>query len=329
MRRTRWLLGATALVAACGGDFDPGSRLTGLRLLAVRATKVTASGKVDGTYARPGDRVSIEALWYDGKKAAPGRAASTWAWTICVRPNSGTVLGCFQKIGADAARTRTPPPFAIGKEKDSYDFTIPPDALDGVSKEVQPGAMVGVVVAICPGTLKLATQVSRNDLPFSCTYDDGTVVSTDDFILGFKRIFLRSVDQNQSPILTGVTYDGKVWEEGEDKAMAVPAGCGADENRFDRCNGDQPEIRATLDPRTFETGVDEFGTVFTEQVIVQYYADEGLFAADVRRAQEPQTKFLLRQGKVGTDKPGLVHVWIVARDNRGGASWLERWAKPR
>ncbi len=328
MRKVGSWLGVALTMVACGGDFDPSSRLTGLRLIAMRATKSTPTGTVDGTYAKPGERVFLEALAYDGKARQPGRAIATWAWTVCVRPLSGTVLGCFQKIAADAARTRLPPSFVIGKDRDRFDFTIPADALDGVPKETQPGAMVGVVVAICPGTLQLAAQAAKNSLPFSCTYDDGTTVPSDDFILAFKRIFLRSSDQNQNPIINGVSYNGKVWEEGPDKAMPVPAGCGGEENRFSRCEGDKPEIRADIDPKTFEAGIDEFGTVFTEQVIVQYYADEGLFESDVRRAQEPQTKFVLRQGKFGTEKPGLVHVWIVARDNRGGANWLERWAKP-
>ncbi len=43
-------------LSGCGADFDPGSRVTGLRVLAVRA---------DNPYAAPGETVKIDTLWYD------------------------------------------------------------------------------------------------------------------------------------------------------------------------------------------------------------------------------------------------------------------------
>lgn len=311
------LFAAVATVAACGGDFDPTSRITGLRVLAVRAQKGPTGARVDGTYAKPGDTISLEALWLDAK----GRSTQ-WAWTVCVRPASGTVLGCFQKLAQDAQKSGAPPPFALGKDKDRYEFTIPSDALEGVPAAARAGAIVGVVTAVCPGTLSIATQVNKNDLPFSCKDDAGNVVPNDDFILGFKRIFLRTKDENKNPVLTGVTLDGKVW--GPDDVLEVPANCGAEENRFDRCAGGGVSIVPTLDPSSFETGTDEFGAAYNEQLVVQYYGSEGLFETDVRRAQDPLTKFALRSGKGGSE----VRVFIVARDNRGGVSWLERKVKP-
>lgn len=305
-------------VSACGGDFDPSSRIVGLRVLAVQALKGPAGARVDGTYAKPGDTISLQALWHDGK----GRSTQ-WAWTICVRPASGTVLGCFQKLGQDAAKTGTPPTFALGKDKDTFQFTVPTDALDGVSDAARAGAIVGVVTAVCPGTLSVAKQVNKNDLPLTCTDDAGKAIGTDDFILGFKRIFLRTKDENKNPTLTSVTLDGKEWKEGE--ALEVPANCGADENRFDRCEGGGVEIRPVVGPGAIESGTDEFGTAFNEQVVVQYYGTEGLFESDVRRALDPTTKLSLRKGKGGSE----ITVWIVIRDNRGGVSWLERKVKPK
>ena len=320
MRKTALaLFAAVATVAACGGDFDPTSRITGLRVLAVRAQKGPAGARVDGTYAKPGDTISLEALWLDAKA---GTRTTNWAWTICVRPAAGTVLGCFQKLAQDAQKSGAPPPFAFGKERDRYEFTIPSDALDGVPAAARAGAIVGVVTVVCPGNLTVATQVNKNDLPLSCKDDAGNVVPNDDFILGFKRIFLRTTDENKNPVLTGVTLDGKAW--GPDDVLEVPANCGADENRFDRCGGGGVSIVPTLDPSSFETGTDEFGTSYKEQLVVQYYANEGLFETDVRRAQDPLTKFALRSGKGGSE----VRVFIVARDNRGGVSWLERKVKP-
>jgi hypothetical protein len=100
----------------------------------------------------------------------------------------------------------------------------------------------------------------------------------------------------------------------------ISASCGADENRFDRCDDSgKKEISVDIDPSSFETGTDEFGNAFNEQVVVQYYATEGLFEYDVKRGQEPKTRFAGRSGKTGVKT-----VWIVVRDNRGGVSWVER-----
>jgi hypothetical protein len=50
-----------AIGSGCGAEFDPGSELRGLRVLAV---------KKSAPYVRPGESVDLTMLWYD---AEPGR----------------------------------------------------------------------------------------------------------------------------------------------------------------------------------------------------------------------------------------------------------------
>ena len=70
----------------------------------------------------------------------------------------------------------------------------------------------------------------------------------------------------------------------------------------------------------FESGSDEFGRDFNEQIVVQYYATEGLFENEVRIGEAPETSWVARKRAAGTD----VRFWFVVRDDRGGVTWTTR-----
>src|SRR4051794_17218690 len=112
------ILSALALLSACGGDFDPGSRVTTLRILAVKA---------DVPYAAPGQTVHLDALAFD-----PDGRALTWGWGSCVDPASPSVVACI-----DAMRGR---PFVMGAERATFDVAIPDDAITSVPVDGQPRA---------------------------------------------------------------------------------------------------------------------------------------------------------------------------------------------
>ena len=79
-------------------------------------------------------------------------------------------------------------------------------------------------------------------------------------------------------------------------------------------------IALKVDPSSFEQGTDEAGTPFDEQLIVQYYATEGIFEYDVKRAVAAETSWVARPEGKGRE----IKFWLVARDNRGGVSFVER-----
>ncbi len=305
--RLRGTLGATALIvpllAGCGADFDPGSRVTSLRVLAEQA---------DQPFARPGESVHLEALSFD-----PQARALSWAWAACVDPAASTVEGCLGAIGQDAARTGANPVLAMGEGLTSFDFAIPPDALARLPESARPSAMVGVLSVACPGELSLASS-SHQAQPFNCIEaGSGRALGLDEYVVGIKRVFLRSLDRNQNPSIAGVTFDGADWPATEVKEVGF---CDRDTNTFDDCKSDRHELAPVLSPDAVESGRDEFGNSFSENVIVQYYATEGIFKDEVRIADAPQTSFVARKFASGQE----LSLWIVARDDRGGVSWATR-----
>ena len=56
-------------LSACEAEFDPGTQVSSLRVLAVQA---------DTPYAHPGDTVRLQALSYD-----PLARPINWAWASC------------------------------------------------------------------------------------------------------------------------------------------------------------------------------------------------------------------------------------------------------
>jgi hypothetical protein len=143
----------------------------------------------------------------------------------------------------------------------------------------------------------------------------------DQYIAGIKRIFVRSKDRNENPAIESVTWDGKPWAQ--DFVPEVTP-CDTTDNRYDRCSGaDAHEVAIQVTPGSFEAGTDEFGQSFVEQLVVQYYATEGLFEHDVRIAHQAPTNWVARKPAAGK----TLDMWLVARDNRGGVVWATRKVK--
>lgn len=287
---------------ACGEDLDPGSRVTDLRVLAVRA---------DGPFARPGETVALDALAYD-----PLGRSITWGWAACVAPDGTDVASCMGAIAADAAAGR--PIFsATGPDLTRFQLTVPADALARVAPEARGGATVGVLAAACPQRLVIVP--GRVD----CIDAAGASLPSGSWVLGIKHVALRERDRNANPTFATVTFDGAPWAEDDVKVVDA---CDTDGNRFDRC----PEslahrIAAVPAPDAVEHGVDELGRAFDEAVVVQSYATEGIFEHDVRVASAPETRWVARAKARGAEQ----RMWFVVRDDRGGVSWASRRVRVR
>lgn len=306
-RRVASSLGLFVAVAAagCGSDFDPGSRIAGTRVLSVQA---------DRPYAQPGETVSLTALAHDTR----GRALE-WGWTTCVDPLSTAVTACLQKLGEDAARG-APPPFQIGAAS-TASVTVPPDALSRLPEGARGSAYLGVLIVTCPGHIDLAGRTGV--VPLACLDASGRALALEEFEIGVKRIFVRARDRNANPVIASVTWDGAPWAESDVKEVSP---CGSTtENRYDRCDGDKHVLAANVSEESFEGGVDETGAPFTEGLVIQHYATEGLFEFDARVASSPGSGWVARAGASGK----TVTIWLVARDNRGGTSWATRQVRVR
>jgi hypothetical protein len=332
------VVAASLLAIGCGGDFDPGSRITDLRVLAVAADKSFGGEPAAGqAYATPGEKVNLQALWY---APAEDKRTRMWVWAYCVNPSATTVLGCMQKIAEDLRAGKDPATFISvpAKDKDTHSVVIPSDALEDLPEEARKNSTVGILTIVCPGDLNIASvrDIEKGSIPIQCreTVDaagnpSNRVLEITDFVVGIKRIFVRTKDRNANPAIAKVTWDGADWPIEDVKEVSA---CETDENRFDRCDGaEQHEVRITLADASFEKGTDEFGTDFEEQLIAQFYATEGLFEDEVRVGGDARSKWVARAKAKGAgfgDKPPLT-MWLVARDNRGGVAWVERKVKVR
>jgi hypothetical protein len=298
-------LGAVALLgtAGCAPEFDPVSRVVTLRVLAQEA---------DVPFAKPGETVNISSLSYD-----PQGRAVTWAWAACVNPDESTVQGCLNEIGADTAQTGASPVLAQGPGLSDFSYTVPEDALSSLPEQAREGAHVGVLSIACPGELSL--DQGSNNLPFSCKEaGTGRTFGLDEYIVGMKRIQVRQTDRNQNPVIERVTFDGADWPEGELKTVSA---CDTDGNDYKPCSdSSKHEISVRPTAASTERGSTEFGLAFSEQVIIEYYATDGVWEYEVKIASSPDTGWAARKAASGKD----LTLWMVVHDDRGGASWAER-----
>ncbi|HEX2733471.1 MAG TPA: hypothetical protein VHM70_17795 [Polyangiaceae bacterium] len=300
------LLGLCALLAsACGSSFDPGSRVDSLRVLAVEADK---------PYARPGETVHLQALSHD-----PEQRPLTWAWATCNNPVSASVESCFAAMANEDdsstdLKLTTLEPDVVAET----DVTIGMDVLDALPEETRDRAEVGIVSVACPGQIVLERSATTT-MPFEC-HDPETKRELDlsEFLVGIKHVFVRARDRNANPVLGNVSFDGKTWPADEVKTVHA---CDTTGNTFSECSSALSHaISVQLSKKSFERGTTEFGRPFEEQLIVQYYATEGIFENEVKVGEEPTTRFVARRGAKGKE----ILLWIVARDDRGGVSWVER-----
>lgn len=299
------VLGTIGLLgtAGCAPDFEPVSRVVTFRVLAQ---------ETDVPFAKPGETVHITSLSYDPQ----GRTVN-WAWAACVNPDESTVQGCLNKIGADSAQSGASPILAQGPELSDFTYTVPQDALSSLPEKAKPGAHVGVISIACPGDLSL--EPGSNNLPFSCKeVGTGRSFGLDEYIVGLKRIQVRQTDRNQNPAIEQVTFDGVAWPEGTIKTVSA---CDTDGNDYKPCaDSSKHKISARPSAASTERGTTEFGVAFTEQVVIEYYATDGVFEYEVKIASSPETGWAARKAASGKD----LTLWMVVHDDRGGATWAER-----
>jgi hypothetical protein len=280
------------LLGGCGEDFKPGSRIESPRILALQA---------DRSFARPGEDVALTLL-----AANPHDEPLEWAWTTCTLPPSSTVDDCLETLDGDLER--------FEPATDTLSVSIPRDVLDGIPEGLKPSALIGVVVVACPGELRSGETLG---VPTRCVDEQGRERSIDDLEVGIKRIMIRESDRNENPEVLSITWDGASWDEDEVQEAEV---CDEETFVFDDCSSLQRRIHVITSDR--ESGRDEFGGDFTEQVIVQFYSTHGLFRDQVRIAEDADNRWVAQHQDGGDEM--MATLWFIARDDRGGVAWTTR-----
>jgi hypothetical protein len=289
------------LLLGCSDPLEPGAKVDSFRVLAEQ---------VDQPFARPGETVKLSALSFD-----PEARAVTWAWASCVNPAESSLLGCLARISESGDPSSSI--FAMGEGVNAPELSIPTDALTSLPAPARAAARVGVVSVACPGDLSLGE--GPGGLPFRCQEPStGRELELDEFIAGIKRIAVRENDRNHNPELSGITFDGVDWPADEVKEVGF---CDRDDFEYDSCpDKEKHQLAALLTPESFEAGKDEAGQDFEEQLVIQYYATEGIFENELKVGHEPKNGWVARKRASGQRLP----LWFVARDNRGGVTWAER-----
>lgn len=176
---------AMLVLAACEPDFEPASRVTELRLLAVQA---------DQPFALPGQQVHLRALAHD-----PQARSLTWGWGLCFDEASSLAIDCLRALSFES--------LTIGSERSEHTVQIPDNG----------APYVGVVVVVCPGAIVPGDTLG---VPLACLNAEGQPLPFDRFELGLKRIYVRDPALNQNPAFSELLWDGAPWPEGEIKDTA-------------------------------------------------------------------------------------------------------------
>jgi hypothetical protein len=306
----------------CGADFDPGSELEGLRVLAVKKSV---------PYARPGTQVDLELLWHDTR---PDQPPPQIAWlALCQNPPGDLFEGCFgtlpdvsdpAQLAQVLTRVSAPDPSAQ-RANDRFSFQTSRDIIASRPPPKDPSTVPYgldyVFFAVCAGTLEL--HVERT-FPFVCYLDQdaepglsaGDVeLGSSDFVVGYTSVFAYDELENHNPLLSGVVWHDLELRPGEPPARAgepldePPLGledlCIGDACQpalpsddpsvcpealtLDACpdsgDCDEIDVAPVVDPASAETDAASSSlrsTTLLEQMWVNYYASDGKVSEEVR-----------------------------------------------
>ncbi|MEP7048766.1 MAG: hypothetical protein ABJB12_00370 [Pseudomonadota bacterium] len=319
----------------CGPDFDPPSELHSLRVLAVQKDK---------PYAQPGDTVNLQMLWEDASLNA-GRPV-TIAWSApCFDPEGDLYYLCF----ADKSLFGSGEP-VLG---DSTTIKLPTDIISKRPPPSQtrnaPYGIAYVFFAACAGTLTPIPVTGSNTFPIGCKDADGKLLGADDFVAGYTSVYSFEGFSNNNPDISGFELDGKALQATEfcqdadciaqassnvpdpdsidcstDDARCIPT-CAADGDSSCKAWSVRPILDKTAEANqdTDEVSAKLVGRHLGEQMWINYYTDAGSLKSPVRLLNDASAGWNDDYGAkfYAPKAPGLVRLWGVVHDNRGGAAW--------
>ncbi|MBW2525444.1 MAG: hypothetical protein JRI23_14760 [Deltaproteobacteria bacterium] len=341
----RWsvaLAGAAALslsVSCEDEDLDPAGLVQSLRVIAVTA---------DSSYPQPGDQVTMRLTFADALEDAPRPIEVAWI-SGCIDPPGGAYYGCFPELvaalesaGEGAAEGYRVRRDVYGAEWSGapgaapFTVTVPVDALaTGVDV-----ATAYVFFTVCAGRVlpaSLQPGADRIEFPLVCVDDQGNELGPDSFVPGFAELFVfRDGRHNANPpvegILIGSVQTGSSPEaapivalcpERDEQGCAPAFGPGAQNNQQQepcktyRIQAQVPDVAEVVPGK-----VDAEGAPLRETVWVRYYVDGGELERDDVLVSDAAAGYRGSFEALWTppSEPGLVTLWAVAHDSRGGAS---------
>lgn len=327
-------------MAGCGPGFDPVSEIQSLRVLGV---------KKDNPYPQPGETVNLSVLWHDGLVDGTDPEARREVQLLwlppCFNPPADQYTACFLQFFQRFVED----PNVLGElsEGDTASLTIP---LDIVPSAPTPGVprygLTYVSFALCAGTVSFEEPEQEGALPIGCRDAEGNRLGPESFVLAYAGLFTFAETrddgepfQNRNPLVAGFSVEGATVPSCVDDdclttELETDIDCDASPARcFPACKADgDPEcpeidIRPLVDETSAEdddVSRDFYSRNVQEQMWINYYADRGRVRGDGVRLLNDASKGWNED--YGTEfyaprEPGLVTLWAVAHDNRGGMSW--------
>lgn len=343
------LLAAALAVFACGGEgFDPASKIDSVRLFVVKADK---------PYAKPGETVTLEALFTDARKEKPRAAKLYWIPVLCLNPKDDLYYLCFAPPGdggRQAGNTRLVPvgpladagadaggadggafggsnPFAsiptgvdLGPflpQGPTFSFRIPDDAVKE-REGTDPYGLAIVFNVLCAGRVEFAARDlsgGAQQVPVLCTDENGVNLPPSDYVIGISRVYAYAERINTNPVIEALTLEGKDVLP----AQGITVERCTEEKQKD-CKENKLGIRVSDSSWELNPSEVTRDGELREQIWVDWYSDIGKLDSDSRLL------FDTREGRVSDSdvkyfapkEPIDGTLWGVVHDNRGGAAWI-------
>ena len=311
----RWLPLAALLAISCAEQptFDPPSVIDSVRILAIRA---------GSPYARPGERVAVEALAVDGRSSGSEPMQVHFLPSPCFNPPNDAYYGCFSEFHAQ---------FPAGLDLDSelrsgttFSFDLPGDVIDthtGVRGQLPYGLAVAFAIA-CAGHVEYRPGLAGaapDAVPFACFDRSGRQLGARDFVFAYSLIYAFTDRTASNPILDNVTYGGTPIDPTVGVQVDHCTASNIDDCPATKLDVNVPRSSQERDPSNSAPD----GEVMKESLYVHYFSTAGKIANDTTIVYDP------RQGRLtdtGNDfrpplSAGEHQLWAVVHDNRGGVVW--------
>jgi hypothetical protein len=339
------MLAVLGAIVACGGGFDPQSKVDSVRLFAIKADK---------PYTKPGESVTLEALYTDARKEKPRALKNYWIPVICLNPRDDLYYLCFippqgdagarffpggvdasvpdggvpdagAGAGAGGILSQIPRGVDLGPflpQGNTFTFTMPQDAVEP-RQGSGPYGLAIVFNLLCAGKVILVDldpAGGPQQVPLQCVDEENQKLPPADYVIGISRVYAYDTKTNENPVIEGMTFDGE--EVDFAKGIEVET-CKGVEKRAN-CPGHNIVVRVSEASWEQNPGETAGGASLREQIWVAYYGDHGDFQ-DVARLLFDTTK-----GRVAESDnvwrapydPVDGTIWAVVHDNRGGAAWV-------
>jgi len=352
-RATGVAIAASLLAAGCGFSFERPSEVLDRRVLAIRIEPpelVADGGPLPQT-------VQLSALVVD---PGPGGAAIPYEWRTCLPGgrSATAVLDAASTSTDSATETSTDSSTSTETATDEADeaepfggrcLEQPETLLAGGEASWEQISQLSVPMPVPTALAFAAQQAAAQGFAVPIYLNAQLRLATDraagtEPLYAYKRLVLSPSlpagrKANRNPQLAGVLFDGRPWFPGE--VLKVSRAACPEDRRTVIPDPMDPALTYTtcthrvtpaFDPAQAEpyevVAFDGELLSLQERLRFSWFADRGSFARQT--TEQPGAVALERRDPLSTDwrEPrtgeGLVRLWVVVRDGRGGTGWESR-----